>query len=316
MKTTILTGARRHRWFGVPRWIWVAGVVGLAAFAGVYGPWSQPSAQVRTIVAGLRSSSVYVQQGAPKYMDAARTRQVIGNRPIVMAILSATPLPDSGEDDPRFALCEQIAEQVPDNYVWVYAADPGGKYTESNCYGSKFPAPTKAGVSMDDFDTAVNIAAQLSAQYRTTDTDVTPQIEEFVLSFDSEAATDYGAVPTRSAVPDVLATRQVVLACAAMVLGTVALFLLLRVGGLALRRRSATSTAQRRRHTELTTRLSGVADAVINPREPEDAAEARRQEDVARRYVLVLDQVEHARTDAELTEAEDTVAALSKKVAG
>jgi hypothetical protein len=307
---------RSHRWFGVPRWICLAGVVGLVGFALVYGPWNQPSAQVRTIVAGLRSSSVYQEAGAPTVLDAARTRQIIGNRPIVVAILSKTPLPPSDDDDARFALCEQIADQVPTDYVWVYAANDGGKYQGSNCYGPKFPTPTKKGVDVDEFDTAVNVAAQLSAQYRMTDTDFMPQIEEFVLSFDSEAATDYGAVPTRSAVPDELAGQQVVLACAAMVLGTVAFFLLLRLGGLALRRRSATTAALRRRHTELTTRLSSIADTVINPREPKTAKEAQRQADVAKRYVFALDELEHARSDHDLTKAEGTITTLAKEVVG
>lgn len=298
---------RRHQW------VWLAGVVGLVAFAAIYGPWAQPSAQVRTIVDGLRSSAVYQAPGAPTLMNAARARQVIGNRPIVMAILDRTPLP-SGDDDPRLALCEQIAKQVPNDYVWVYAADDTGKYDSNDCYGSKFPHPTKAGVSMDDFDVAVNVGAQLSAQYRVTDTDLTPQIEEFVLTFDDEAGTDYGAVPTRSAVPDELAGRQIVLAGAAMVAGTVTLFLLLRFGGLALRRRSAAGAALRRRQTELSTKLSAVADAVINPRPPRDAKDSQRQADVAQRYVSVLDQLENASTDNELTHTAKAISALSAEV--
>jgi hypothetical protein len=298
---------RRHRW------VWLAGVVGLVAFAAVYGPWSQPSARVRTIVAGLRSSAVYQAPGAPNLMNAARARQVIGNRPIVLAILDRTPLP-ADDDEPRQALCQQIARQVPGDYVWVYAADGDGKYDGDNCYGPKFPRPTKAGISMDNFDLILNEDAQLSAQYRITDTDLTPQIEEFVLAFDNDAATDYGAIPTRSGVPDELAGRQIVLAGAAMVLGTVTLFLLLRFGAVALNRRSAGNTALRLRHIELNTQLNSVADAVTNPRPPRNAKDAQRQADVAKRYVLALDRLSGARTDQELSAVQRTITALTAEV--
>lgn len=307
---------RRHRWFGVPRWAWLGGLAGLIAFAAVYGPWSQPSPQVRAIVAGLRSSSVYMAPGAPGVVDPARVRQVIGDRPIVVAILDRTPLPPNSKGtDPRLVLCDQIAGQVSNDYVWVYAADDKGRYRGNDCYGPNFPHPTKAGVGMDDFDLSLNIEAQLSAQFRTSDTNLTPEIEEFVLAFDADTTADYGAVPTRSALPDELAGQQIVLACAGMVFGAAALFLLLRHGGLALRRRMAGHAALRHRHLALTARLNEIADAVINPGRPADARDAERQADVAKRYVLALDQVEHARTGAELTSAEAEIASLAGELA-
>lgn len=311
--------ARRiaRRWFGIPRWIVLATAAGLVVFAAVYGPWTQPSAQVRTIVTGLRSSSVYQAPGAPGLVNAARARQVIGNRPIVAVILDRTPLPPAkGTDDPRMALCERIAEVLPTDYVWVYGADGSGKYKGNNCYGPDFPHPTKPGVGMDDFDLMVNTEAGWSAQFRMTDTDLTPQLEEFVLTFDEWAGKDYGAVPTRGPEPDTLATQQIVLAGAGMVAAMVTLFLLLRFGGLALHRRTARAAARRERHAELSERLSRIADAVINPREHADPDDARRQADVAKRYVLALDQLEHAHTDDELAKAGATIGKLAKDVAG
>ncbi|HEX5405789.1 MAG TPA: hypothetical protein VFX16_26235 [Pseudonocardiaceae bacterium] len=305
-----------RRWFGVPRWAWIAGLIGLIAFAAVYGPWNQPNARVRAVVNGLRTSSVYQEPGAPGLVNAARTRQVIGNRPIVVAIMNRDSLPAAGDHDPISSFCDQIAREVPADYIWVFGRDSKGGYTGNNCYGSDFPHPTKAGVSMDDFDLELNITAQLSAQYRVTDTDLTPQIEEFVLSFDAATGDDFGAVPTRGAVPDVLAVRQIVLACVGMVAGTVALFLLLRMLGLALRRRTAAAAARARRHTGLSTELNRIADAVINPRKPKDAKDAEHQADVAKRYVLALDELEHAHTDAELTKAANDIGALAEQVVG
>ena len=305
---------RRRRWFGLPRWIWFAGLVGIIAFAVVYGPWSQPSAQVQTIVAGLRTSSVYVQPGAPSLIDPAHARQVIGSRPIVVVLLNRDPLPESGDSDPRETLCQQIAKEVTNDYIWVYAADKSGTYKGNDCYGTNFPTPTKPGVSMDDFDTSLNIAAQLSAQFRTSATNLNPEIEEFVLTFDTTAADDYGSIPTRGAIPDTLAVRQIVLACIGMIAGTVTLFLLLRAFGTTLRGRSAAGVARARRHAALTADLNRVADAVINPRPTRSHQDAQRQAEAAKRYVLALDHLEHARTDADLTKAEREIKTLTEAV--
>lgn len=301
------------RWFGLPRWVVLAAVLGLVGFGAVYGPWAQPSAQVRTIVDGLRTSSVYQAAGAPGVVDAARARAVIGNRPIVVAVLDRTPIP-STSDDPRMGLCRQLAAQLPADYVWVYGQDGKGKYGGNNCYGDKFPRPTRAGVSMDDFDTELNVEASTSAQYRKTDANLTPQIEEFVLSFDAVTAEDLGAVPTRSPVPDELATQQIVLACAGMVAGAITLFLLLRISAVWLRRRRTRAAARQSRHRALSAQLNIIADAVIHPSSPRDAAHARRQEDVAKRYVFALDQVERAHSDGELAAAEREVAKLVEEV--
>jgi hypothetical protein len=313
--TTHHRAGRARRWFGVPRWIWLAGVVGLLVFVAVYGPWSQPSARVATIVDGLRTSSVYRQPGAPDLVNPARVRQVIGDRPIVVAILDRTPLPaGSDSDDPREALCQQVAKQITNDYIWIYGADSTGKYSGNDCYGSDFPTPTAKGVDMFDFDAGVNISAQLSAQFRTSPTNLTPELEEFVLSFDAETAKDYGAVPTRGAIPDALATRQLTLAALGLVAGTVTLFLLLRLLGLAIRGRSGAAAARATRHAELSTRLNEVADAVINPRPHATAEQAAHQATVAKRYVLALDQLDHAHTDDELGTAAHEIDALVRQV--
>ena len=304
------------RWFGLPRGVVLFGVlVGLGVFAGVFGPWAQPSDQVRAIVTGLRASSVYQAPGEPGVINAARARQVIGNRPIVVVLLDRTPLPPAPDHgDSREVLCDQIAKELTTDYIWVYAADDTGAYKGNDCYGANFPKPSKPGVSMDDFDIALNISAQQSAQFRVTDTDRNAEIEEFVLSFDATTGDDYGAVPTAGTAPDLLATQQIILAGLAMVFGTVAAFGLLRVGGLALRRNTARASARRTRQAELNARLNRIADAVLNPREHAHADDAERQAEVAKRYVLVLDQLEHAGNEAELTAAEREITALAGEV--
>jgi hypothetical protein len=196
----------------------------------------------------------------------------------------------------------------------VYSQDSKGKYAGYHCYGDSFPQPTKAGVSMDDFDIELGIEAETSAQYRATDRNRTPEIEEFVLSFDKVTTDDLGAVPTRSPVPDELATQQVALACVGMVAGAIALFLLLRAGAVWLGRRTARARARQSRHHALSAQLNLIADAVINPSTPRSAAAARRQEVVATQYVLLLDKVERAHSEKELTAAERQVADLVKKV--
>jgi hypothetical protein len=301
------------KWFGVPRWVFLAVVAGLAAFGAVYGPWSQPSAQVRSIVEGLRTSSVYEQPGSPGVVNAQRARQVIGDRAILMVLLDRTPLPASG-DDPRMALCHQISNAIPGDFIWVYGMDDTGVYKGNNCVGKDFPKPTKNGDAVSDFDLTVNIAAQLSAQYRTSAANLTPEIEEFVLTFDAEAAKSYGAIPTRSPIPDRLAGRQLVLACAGMVAGTVVVFFALRWAGLAFRRRRTGLAARRRRRSELDARLNRLADEVLHPTSPDSPADAERQAGAAKRYVLTLDLLEKADSKADFTAAEHEIAALEKEL--
>jgi hypothetical protein len=85
--------------------------------------------------------------------------------------------------------------------------DGEGTYDGGNCVGDDFPESTKTAGQVGDFDLQVNIAAQLSALYRRSATDLIPELEEFVLTFDAEAAKSYGQIPPRGPVPDRLAVR-------------------------------------------------------------------------------------------------------------
>ncbi|GAA5168745.1 hypothetical protein [Amycolatopsis dongchuanensis] len=295
----------------VPRWLVLGVAAGLAAFAALYGPWAQPSAQVRSIVEALRTSSVYEQPGAPGVVDARRARQVIGDRAILLVLLDRSPLSTSGDSkDPRMNLCHQLSEEIPDDYIWVYAQGDDGEYKGNNCVGDGFPAPNTG--TKDDFDLTLNIGAELSAQYRATDTDRTPELEEFVLAYDAATSKAHGEIPTRPAVPDRLAGRQLVLACAGLVVGSVLLFFLLRAAGLAWRRRRAGVAARRQRRLALDARLSRLADSVLHPAPAADQAEAERQAEAARRYVLSLDLLTNAESAEELAAAEAEITGLEE----
>jgi hypothetical protein len=177
------------KWFGWPRWLCLAVVAGLTGFGGVYGPWWQPSAQVQSIVEGLRAGSVYEAPNASGVVNAQRARQVIGDRAIVVVILDRQPLTGTGDHgDPWMTLCHQIAREITGSYIWVYATDGKGSYDGANCVCGDFPKSSKTTDQVSDFDLRVNIAAQLSARYRRSATDLTPELEEFVLTFDAEAA--------------------------------------------------------------------------------------------------------------------------------
>lgn len=295
---------RRRR---MPRWL-VAGIVGgLIAFGAVFGPWAQPSAQVKSIVEDLRGGSVYEAPGAPGIVDAQRARQVIGDRAILVVLLDRTPLTTSGDSrDPRMNLCHQLADVIQDDYIWVYAQGEDGAYKGNNCVGDDFPG---AG---DDLDITINIAAETSAQYRATDADRTPELEEFVLSYDAETSKSLGRIPTRPPIPDVLATRQIVLAGAGMVGGTVLVFFALRWAGVAYQRGRAGAAVRRRRRLALDARLSAVADAILHPAKPGTPAEAERQAGAAEKYVRALDLLTSAASDDELTRAESEITELEE----
>jgi hypothetical protein len=303
-----------RRWFGVPRWIVLAVLVGLAGFVGVFGPWTAPSARVQTIVAALRTSTVYIEPGQHSGLDPVRARQAVGDRPIAVVALRPGPLPagrtEEGDDDAQLAFCEQIAKQLSGDYVLLFSTDSDtGKYTPADCYGARFPKPDRPGKDMDGFDLAMSFDSYTGSQFLASPTDLAPDVEEFVLAFDSNSAEYYSHEPGRgAAAPDQLAVRDLVLAGLAMVLGAVALFVLLRLAGRLLSGRVGANQSRRLRHAALSTTLNAIAEQVLNPRP--DPAAAARQADLAKRYVLALDEVERAHTPAELTGAERTVAGL------
>lgn len=289
---------RRRRWFGIPRGLCLALIVGLIIALVLYWPVLFPSARTRAAVEGLRTSSVYVEPGAPGLVDPDRARQVLGDRPIVMAIFNEEPLPDSGHiNGPDYEMCEDIARLVPTNLVVVFAVDEDGEYGSSYCDGSAFPKPPDE----EFFSLNVIVAAETAWTYRVSEDNLTPEIEEYALAFDVEATEQFpNGIPRRGAVPDLLARWQVWLSMAGVVAATVAVFLLLRLAGWAVRQRGRARAELDHRRAAVSARLSKLADHVTHTEPPDDHAGADRLASVAKRYLKLLNRFEGSRGAADL----------------
>jgi hypothetical protein len=312
--------ARGRKWLGIPRWLCAA--LALSAVAGVLvfvvsEPPTPVSAQARRVVEGLRTTSVYEEPGGPGIVDARRSRQLIGDRAIVLVLLARPLLDDpTYRTDPRAERCAEIAGLVATSVVILYAFDDDGEYDAEYCVGPEF-ANDDNPVDPEDYVTGVVGGVNLGTHFRVTDTDRFAEVEEYVYTFDHYTMRDSPhGVPRRGVVvpppptPDALQAWQVVLALGGILAGTVALFVLLRAGGWFAGRRRSRAAATRTRAEEAGTRLARLADAVLHPGKPATARAARRQADLAERYVLLLRAVETAATDAELTEVEKALTEL------
>ncbi len=312
--------ARATRWLGIPRWLYAAVALGAVVSVLVFvvsEPPAPVSAQARKVVDGLRTTSVYEEPGGPGIVDAERSRELIGDRAIVVVLLAEPLLDDrTYRTDPRAERCAEIADLVATSVVILYAFDDKGEYDAEYCVGPQF-ANAGNPVDPEDYTSGVVGGVNLGTHFRVTDTDKFAEVEEYVYTFDEYTMRDSpNGVPRRGVVvppppsPDALQAWQVVLALAGILAGTVALFVLLRAAGGFAGRRRTRAAATRTRVEEASTRLNRLADAVLHPGKPENARAARRQADLAERYVLLLRDVEAAGTDAELTEVERALTEL------
>ncbi|TDQ05934.1 hypothetical protein [Labedaea rhizosphaerae] len=308
------------RILGLPRWLVGGLAVGILLsylfFANPPKPEHVPSPLVGPIIEGLRTTSVYAAPGAPPLVDVARARHVIGDRPIVVAVLDRTPLPHENMSLERQNLCEDVADATPTNIVMVFAQD-SREYGSSICMGPEFSNPTNP-VDADDFDLGLTVAAETAWEYRATATNLTPQIEEYVLAFDAQAAKKYPEfVPRRAIVPpapptaSALQTRQIVLAIVGLIVAVIAVFALLQLVVRLVRRRQDLRAANDSRTVAMTARLNRLADNVLRPDKPRGADDAAHQAEVARRYLLALQQFEqdgpNDETETQVRELEELV---------
>jgi hypothetical protein len=316
---------RADRWFGLPRWLFVAvGVTVLLAY-GIFGRPSHEtkpvSDQVRTIAEGLRTTSVYEAPDSPGKIDAAKARQLIGDRPIVLVVLGTKPLPKPAEplQQPIYDLCGEVADVVSTSLVILYATKDTGEYSAAYCVGPNFSNP-ESPIDPDNYDFPLVAKAEVAWQYRATEDDLFPEVEEFVFAFDEQTAEDFpGGVPRRAPVippppsPDALQTWQIALSVVGILFGTIAVFVGLRLVGRLAARRSTRDAETRTRSEATSARLNRLAATVLNPPKPRDAADARRQADLAGEYVLVLGEFENATTRAKLAEVDAKIAELEKE---
>lgn len=317
---------RKSRWFGVPRWLVVAGAVAVLIGYGTFGRPAEDqdrvSPEVQTIVEGLRTTSVYEAPDAPGTVDAGRARELIGDRPIVLVLLGADtrstwdPFEYRGDD-----LCEQVANVVTTSLVILYGREYRGDYGPDFCVGPEF-SNRQNPVDPGNYDFVLIAKAEIAWSYRVTEDDLFPQVEEFVFAFDEQAAQDYpGGVPRRAVVvppepsPDTLQTWQIVLSLAGILLGTIALFVGLRLVGGVVARRAAKGADLRNRSAAAGARLNRLADVVLHPPRPETAADARRQAGLAGDYVLVLGAFEAADTRERLAALDGRLTELEKEAA-
>ncbi|WP_245788554.1 hypothetical protein [Amycolatopsis marina] len=292
----------------ITSWVVAAAVIGLIGFFAAMQPWRSTSDLARSIAGSLRESSVHVAEDAPGLVNPDRARTVIGDRAIVAAILGTAPLQEYADSDqPNRDLCKDIAELAPTNLVIVFAADKDGEYDSAYCNGPDFPDPTQTDEDADRFALGVIIAAETAWSYRTTETDRTPEIEEYVLAFDAEAGEQYGKLPRRGTVPDLPTFGRLALTAAAMVACTVVLFLILRSAALAARRKARTERARSRLRSALDARLNRLADIVLH--EP-GAANA----EAAQRYVETLHRFREADERGQLDEVRAEVDELEKEL--
>jgi hypothetical protein len=312
------------KWTDVPRWLAVAvGVAALLAY-GTFGRsvrTPEPvSEQVRTIVDGLRTTSVHEAPDAPGKVDADKARKLIGDRPIVLVLLGPDELPKTSDDPldhPHYDLAKQVAKVVATSHVILYAT-VDGEYRPAYVAGPDFSNPQNP-VDASHYDFALVAEAEIGWKYRATDENLFPQVEEFVYAFDKQAAEDYpGGVPRRAPVvpppptPDALQTWQIVLSVLGILVGTIALFVALRLVGQVVARRGERDADTRNRNEATSARLNRLADTVLHPPPPGNAAEAREQADLAGEYVLVLGEFEAATTRAKLAEVNKRITRLEE----
>jgi hypothetical protein len=261
-------------------------------------------AGARRAVDGLYADSVSVDPAVPGVLDVERARQVIGDRPIVAAVLPPS------ED--TFDRCEDVVARHDDVVAIVWTGTDGSAV----CVGDGFGDPDLVEKTAVAWLEVVILDAKYSSQYRVDDalSDRTPQLEELVLAFDAAVPDAYSDGVSRralSASPQVglEITLRLLAAAAAVVIGFVALRLLvLRLVAARAQRR-----ARRTRRLEQLARTARLADAVL-AEHPDDPRRARARADAAGRYVLVLAAVEAARDEAALDTADAELTALERVV--
>lgn len=263
----------------------------------------------RAAVDALYGSSAFAAPDAPGIVDVDRARQVIGDRPIVVAVLS----PKSYSEDDNFDRCRDVVAQHADLVAFVHHA-PGAS---SICVGEEFPDPDTGGVTASAWLELVILDSKYSSRYRVLpgQRDHTAQVEEFVLAFDAAVPAHYAdGVPRR----EIGASPRVGWEIAARLLGTaaaiIAAFLLLRRAAAQVIADRVDRAALRERRLEQLVRLGRLADTMLTEPATADPATARRRAVAAGAYVTLLGDVEGARDGKALDLAESRLGELERLI--
>ncbi|GAA2555897.1 hypothetical protein [Pseudonocardia hydrocarbonoxydans] len=286
------------------RWLVLAQALAAAAIEFVVS-WTFDDGARRDVDA-LHSDSVWIEPGSPAVLDAGRARQVIGDRPIVAAVLPPS------ED--TFDRCEDVVARHDDVVAFVWTAPD----RSAICVGDGFPDPD-LGEQADrrtavDWLERVILDARFSSRYRVDEAlpDRTAQLEELVLAFDAAVPDAYADGVDRR---ELSASPQVGLEIAVRLLATVAAvvvgFVVLRLAVLRVAAGRARRRSLRTRRLEQLARTARLADAVL-AEQPDDPGRARARADAAGRYVLVLAGVEAARDEPALDAADAELTALER----
>jgi hypothetical protein len=259
----------------------------------------------RAAVDGLRDASVYVEPGAPTVLDTERTRRLVGDRPILVAVLRDDVRHGRAEaEDPRFSLCYDLTQRFGTDILIVFAPGPNG-YGAELCTGDWFPG------DHDGYGLELRQDVIDAVRYLVDRNDQGRMVDEVVHAFDTRSAADFGDRRLRRAMnaPDDWSTSPVgnVLVLSAAVfsaLGTMLVFLLVRYFGTRAAHRTGESARARTRRAEVNVRLNRIADTILHPEPTRDANHARHQADAATRYLHTLHDFENARTDVALSEVE------------
>lgn len=281
-------------------------VLGLACVPVVR--WALTPVEVRRAATALSDTSVTVAPGT-QVLDVDRVRAVVGDRPLVVAVLAPTW---SGR---LLDACHAIARRQPRNLVLVHRSDEVGAYP-GICAGDDFPEPDVPEPRTDALGDRTDVwlfglsrDAQLSSQFRVAPTrvDRTPEVEELVLALDAQVARVYpDGLPRRIASPAPETLGRVLLQLAGLAGLLLAAFAGLRAAAQRVRRAVEARRALAERRAELDAGLSEVSTVLLHAR-PQRRAEAERQERVAELYLSALTALEAAHDEQGIEAAEQAV---------
>ncbi|WP_433471039.1 hypothetical protein [Saccharomonospora azurea] len=307
-RTGNTVAGRTRTWARWPWGVTAAFVVGVVVFFLTMDPLRNPTERASAVVTEFVHDPVYVADDAP--VDADRIRQLIGERAVVVAVLSG-PVSAQQPDDAvssvssvsSRALCDDIAELVPTSMVLVFSFLDDESYRESACGGPDFPAPTLVDADAEDFLLDVEVSASDGERYHDSGDGVATQVAEYVLAFDDEASQAYGDLPRRGPIAEPPGGADLVLGLLAVVGSAIAAYLVLRDLGWMLLR----SDLAHPRATHLRERLVRLGDRIMDPARPGDPETARNYARAFRELDQVRSPYDHHAVERRIERLEQDV---------